>query len=471
MKDALRIHMVAICGVGMAPLAVLLKRAGHEVSGSDSAAYPPMSDALAAAGIEVVEGFGAGNIPGDADLVIIGNAVAATNPEAEAVERAGVERFSMAEAVARFLLDGKESLVVAGTHGKTTTTAMLARALQAAGLQPGYLVGGVVPELGELAHRAEGRHFVIEGDEYDTAYFDKRPKFIHYRPSAAIVTSVEFDHADIYRDIDAVKFAFSSLAALLPPAAPLVGCGDWPDLIDAVTGAGPHRLIRYGLGEANDWRLLDHAQGAEGQSYSAAFHGRIEDRIELGVPGTMNALNALAVYALGRELGVPRTAVIEALAAFEGAARRQQVVGTAAGVTVIDDFAHHPTAVGATLAAVRARYPGRRLRAVFEPRSNTSRRSVFQQRYLEALSVADCVVVSEVYAKQNDPLGEDERLCTARLVEELQGRGLEAWQGGGPEAILERLAGQLRAGDVVVCMSNGAFGGLPGRLLDALARS
>ena len=466
--ERLRIHMLAICGVGMAPLAVVLQRAGHRVGGSDNAVYPPMSDALAGEGIAVKTGYAAGNIPSDADLIIVGNAISATNPEAEAVERAGVERLSMPEAVARFLLDGKNSLVVAGTHGKTTTTAMLARSLQAAGLEPGYLVGGSVPELGELACQAQGQHFVIEGDEYDTAYFDKRPKFIHYQPSAAIVTSVEFDHADIYPDLDAIKVAFSSLASLLPAGGPLVGCGDWPDLVDCLAHAGACRFVRYGLDPDNDWCPVDHAQNAEEQSYSAAFHGRHEDRIRLRVPGMMNALNALAVYALCRELGVPRRSVIDALATFQGAARRQQVIGSAAGVTVIDDFAHHPTAVAATLAALRARYPDKRLRAVFEPRSNTSRRAIFQQRYAEALAGADSVVVSEVYAKENDPLGPDERLSTTQLIEDLGGLGVEAWQAEGPEAILERLLGQLHDGDLVVCMSNGAFGGLPRRLLEGL---
>ncbi|MFP6609528.1 MAG: Mur ligase family protein [Deltaproteobacteria bacterium] len=465
----LRIYMVAICGVGMAPLAILLKRAGHRVSGSDSAAYPPMSDALEAEGIAISAGYSVDNIPADTDLAIVGNAVPATNPEAEAVERLTVDRLSMPEAVARFLLDGKESLVVAGTHGKTTTTAMLARALQTAGLEPGYLVGGAVPELGELAGQARGPHFVIEGDEYDTAYFDKRPKFVHYQPSAAIVTSLEFDHADIYSDIGAIKYAFASLAELLPAGGALVGCGDWPELVDAVASTGQGRFIRYGLGADNDWRLAAHEQTEQGQTYLAAYRGRSEDLISLVVPGTMNALNALAVYALARELGVSRAAVVEGLAGFRGAVRRQEVIGETAGVTVIDDFAHHPTAVAATLAALRARYPGRKLRAVFEPRSNTSRRAVFQQRYAEALSAADSVVVSAVYAKDNDPLADDERLSTSDLVEQLESGGTKAWQADGPDEILERLTGKLRKGDVVVCMSNGAFGGLPRRLLEALA--
>ncbi len=465
-----RVHLVAVCGVGMAPLAVMLKERGITVTGCDRAAFAPMSDVLAQAGIEIAQGFSPGHLDeSQPDLVVIGNAIPATNEEAAEVERRGLRRWSFPETVSRLFLEGREPLVVAGTHGKTTTTGMLARSLEVAGTDPGYLVGGLVRDLGRFAREGSGRFFVIEGDEYDSAYFDKRPKFVHYRPSAAIVTSIEFDHADIYRDLDHVKQAFRALAEQLPEGAPLVGCADSAEVGRTIEHVGRGRFVSYGLREGR-WRAAAIDCGTDATRFDILYGGSIERRgMRLAVPGRMNVANALAVYALCRELGVAGEAVAEALATFRGAARRQEVVGEASGVVVIDDFAHHPTAVAATLEALRERFEGRRLWAVFEPRSNTSRRAVFQQRYAEALAAADCVAVSAVYQKPNDPLAAEEMLSTDRLVSDLVRSGRTAWCADGPEAILERLPGELRAGDVVVCMSNGAFGDLPRRLLAALA--
>ena len=462
------IHMIAVCGVGMAPLAVLLKEAGYHVTGSDTAAYPPMSDVLEAAGIEILKGFDPARLEPAPDLVVVGNAVPATNVEAAAAEEAGLERMSLPEAVSDFFLNQRRSLVVAGTHGKTTTTGMLAKALQVAGLDPGYLVGGLVRDLGKLANRGSGEFFVIEGDEYDSAYFDKGPKFLHYQPSAAIVTSLEFDHADIYRDLDHVKSSFRRLAEIMPVDAPLVCCADHPDLIETLAGAGGGRILTYGSGDSGDggdrrWVLADVRSDTRGMSARIYRSGRCEYELRVGLFGKMNLLNALAVYALCRELGIDRDAVKRALAGFRGAARRQQLL-VDGDIAVVDDFAHHPTAIEATLDSLRARFPGRRLCSVFEPRSNTSRRAVFQQRFADALSRADTAVVSAVYAKPNDPLAADEMLSTERLVAELQRRGLSAWTADGPESIYERLVTELEAGDVVVCMSNASFGGLARRL-------
>ena len=468
-SERLRIHMTAVCGVGMAPLAVALKQAGHEVSGSDVQAYPPMSEVLASAGIRILEGFAARHLEPRPDLVIIGNAVPKTNPEAQEVERAGIPRISFPEAVARFLIGGARSLVVAGTHGKTTTTGMLSFVLDAAGLQPGYLVGGRVPDLGEFARAGGGRYFVVEGDEYDSAYFDKRPKFIHYRPYGVILTSIEFDHADIYRDASHVESAFADLLALLKPESPLVACGDY-ESIHRVTGrVGMARVIWYGRDAGAEWSYRDVRDAAAETHFEAVHRGSPDAKIRLSIPGEMNAANALAVYAMTREIGVDREAVIDALRRYKGAARRQQLVGEADGITVIDDFAHHPTAVRLTLDAMRKRFPGRRVVAVFEPRSNTSRRAVFQDAYVEALSRASVAAVSAVYAKPNDPLTADQMLSTDRLVADLEQRKTQAWSAEGPDAILERLPGDLRSGDVVVCMSNGSFGNLPRRLLALLA--
>jgi len=467
-RERMRIHLTAVCGVGMAPLAVALKEAGHDVTGSDIQAYPPMSEVLASAGIRILEGFSAKHLEPRPDLVVIGNAVPKTNPEAQEVERAGIARISFPEAVARFLIDGSRSLVVAGTHGKTTTTGMMAFVLDAAGVEPGYLVGGRVPDLGEFARAGAGRYFVVEGDEYDSAYFDKRPKFIHYRPYGVILTSIEFDHADIYRDADHVESAFADLLRLLKPESPLVACAEY-ESIRRVTGrVGVARVIWYGRDSVADWSYRDVRTVGGETHFEALYRGFPESTLKLSIPGEMNAANALAVYAMMRELDIDRTAVADALRRYKGAARRQQLVGEADGITVIDDFAHHPTAVRLTLDAIGERFPGRRLVAVFEPRSNTSRRAVFQDAYAEALSAASIAAVSAVYAKPNDPLSAEQMLSTDRLVADLAKRDTHAWAAEGPDAILARLPDDLRPGDVVVCMSNGSFGNLPRRLLALL---
>lgn len=456
----------------MAPLAVLLKKAGHRVTGSDKAAYPPMSDVLREQGIDIMSGFDAAHLDPRPDLVIVGNAVPASNVEARAAQALGIERMSFPQAVAEYFIGDRKSLVVAGTHGKTTTTGMLARALEQAGRSPGYLIGGLVRDFGEFARAADGPYFVIEGDEYDSAFFDKRPKFVHYRPHAAILTSVEFDHADIYADLGAVRAAFADLGTRIPVDGLLVGCADYRDVVDIVAPKVRGRFISYGsvrdAAQSCDWYLGGLQANAVGQTFDACYRGSVEARITLSVPGRMNALNALAVFVLCRELGVDQAAVVAGLARFVGAARRQEKVGEEAGVVVIDDFAHHPTAVQATLEAIRERYVGHRIVAVFEPRSNTSRRRIFQEQFTQALAVADVAVLSAVYAKENDPLTAESMLSTDTIVRDLAARGRSAWCADGPDEILARLPGELHAGDVVVCMSNGAFGSLPRRLVEQL---
>ena len=460
------IHFIAICGVGMAPMAVMLRDAGYHVTGSDNAAYPPMGDMLREAGIEVHLGFDAKNLEPRPDLVVVGNAVTRANVEAQAVEAMGIEKTSFPAALGRFFLGrGKRSLVVAGTHGKTTTTGMLAHCLATAGAEPGYLVGGLVRDLGKLAAAGGGEYFVVEGDEYDTAYFDKGPKFLHYKPSAVILTSVEFDHADIYTDVEHVKSSFRKLAGIIPPNGPLVGCVDYPHLLSAIDGVGSYRFVPYGMRCSEGWEPRSISVGPEGSEFDLCWKGRREAQLRLSLGGSMNVLNATAVYGLCRELGIELGAVASGLATYKGAARRQEIVGEAGGITVVDDFAHHPTAVGLTIAAIRGRFPGRRLIAVFEPRSNTSRRAVFQQAYADALAGADLVALSEVFRKENDPLKPEEMLSTDRLIADLSGRGVTAWTEAGPEEILARLRTELRGGDVVLCMSNGAFGGLPRKVL------
>jgi UDP-N-acetylmuramate: L-alanyl-gamma-D-glutamyl-meso-diaminopimelate ligase len=451
----------------MSALAGLLKEAGHTVTGSDEQVYPPASTLLAQLGIPVQSGWDPARLDG-VDLVVCGNAVRRTNPEAEAAAARGLRMTSMPAAVSDLFLAGRTSLVVAGTHGKTTSAAMLAWVLRQTGRDPGFLVGGVPRNLGRGFAVGAPPWFVIEGDEYDSAYFDKGPKFLHYRPGMVILTAVEFDHADIYRDLEHVKTAFRQLIALLPADAPLIACGDFPHALDVVAGA-PARTIRFGIGDANDWRVTDVIDEGARTRFVVRHRGRAVCGVALQVPGAINARNALGVLLVAVEAGVPVEEAAAALGEFQGVRRRQEVVGEARGITVIDDFAHHPTAVAGTLAALRQRYPGQRLRAVFEPRSNTSRRRVFQREFVEALAGADEVVLAAVFTKASDPIPAEERLAPETVVADVTRRGVPARLIDGVPAIKDYLVSTARAGDVIAIMSNGAFGGLPVLVAEALS--
>ncbi len=461
----MKVHLIAACGVGMSALAVLLREAGHTVSGSDEQAYPPASTVLRAIGVTLSAGWEPRRLAG-VDLVICGNAVTRHNPEAAAAREQGMRTMSFPQALEELFLVERRPLVVAGTHGKTTSASMLAFVLQRCGRDPGWLIGGAPRDLPSSAALGGSPWFVVEGDEYDSAYFDKEPKFLHYRPHALLLTAVEFDHADIYRDLDAVKAAFRKLLGLLRPGAPLVACGDFPHLLDVLAGTSAD-VGRFGLGEANRWRVTDLVD-------DGLTHFRIRDgdeavcEVTLQAPGPINARNALGVLLVARELGVSWNAGAAALRQFRGVSRRQEIVGESRGVTVIDDFAHHPTAVAGTLAALRLRYPGRRLRAVFEPRSNTSRRRVFEHEFGDALARADEVVLAAVFVKANDPIPEAERLSPDTIVEQVARRGIPARTIDGVGPIRDYLVSSVRSGDVIVIMSNGSFGGLPRLVSDAL---
>jgi UDP-N-acetylmuramate: L-alanyl-gamma-D-glutamyl-meso-diaminopimelate ligase len=461
-----KVHLIAACGVGMSALAALLKEAGHDMTGSDEGVYPPASTLLAALGVDVREGWDPARLDG-ADLVICGNAVRSTNVEATAARERGLRTASFPQALEELFLVTRRPLVVAGTHGKTTSSSMLAWVLTRAGKDPGYLIGGAPRDLGTNARLGTGPWFVVEGDEYDSAYFDKEAKFLHYRPSVVLLNAIEFDHADIYRDLDHVKSAFRKLLALLPPGAPLVACGDFPHVLD-VAGGTAARLVRFGEGEGNAWRVTDLADDGRVR-FTVREHGRTVCDVALRVPGAINARNALGVLLVARECGVEPAVAAAALGEFRGVARRQEVVGEGRGVTVIDDFAHHPTAVAGTLAALRLRYPGRRLRAVFEPRSNTSRRRVFQREFADALAQADEAVLAAVFTKPGDPIPPEERLDPAEIVRDVAARGTPARLLDGVPAIRDYLLETSAPGDVIVVMSNGAFGGLPGLVATGLA--
>jgi UDP-N-acetylmuramate: L-alanyl-gamma-D-glutamyl-meso-diaminopimelate ligase len=464
------VHLVAIAGVAMAALAGMFRQRGLRVTGSDEKIYPPMSTLLERLGIPVLEGYRPENLLPRPDLVVIGNKVSRPNPEVQGVLADGLPYFSLPEALAEFFLAGRRPLVVAGTHGKTTSTAMLAWMLEQAGRDPSVMVGGESLDFGGNFKLGDGEFFVIEGDEYDSAFFDKGPKFLHYRPAAAILNAVEFDHADIYRDLDAVKLAFRRFAALLPPAAPLVVAQDFPHAVEVAAGATQAKVSSFGTSDAADWTIRD-LRDVDGRTAFAVRHrGRVEGEIHLKAPGRMNALNALGVYALARALGLAHGEIVPGLATFSGVARRQEVVGEFGGVTLIDDFAHHPTAVAGTLAAMRQRYPSRRLWALFEPRSNTSRRRVFQRDYVQALAAADQVVLAEVLRKETDQVSESELFSSTQLVDDLRRGGHAARCLASSDAIATLIADEAKSGDVVVMMSNADFGGLRRKLTAALAK-
>ncbi len=461
------IHLIAVCGVGMASLAGLLKAQGYCVTGSDQNVYPPMSTYLAQAGIDVQIGFDAQHLATRPDLVIIGNAVSRGNSEAEAVLDGNIPYLSFPQALGKFLIGTRESIVIAGTHGKTTTAALAAWVLKCAGLKPGFFVGGVPLNFGSGWDSGAGDQVILEGDEYDSAFFDKGPKFLHYRPQKTIITSVEFDHADIYRDLDHLKEAFRHLARLIPSTGLLVACYDYPAVREVVK-AGSCPVVSYG-DDSCDWTVRNIRADAGRSYFEPCFRKHSEGLVELGAIGRHNVKNALAVYVLARESGIDRGKLLEGFASFLGVKRRQEFKGEKRGVLVIDDFAHHPTAVAETIIAVKDAFTGRRLWAVFEPRSNTSRRKIFEREFARALSLADRVVVSGLHQPEKIP--EQERLSIERVVEtinQLVGDKRAMLINGG-DKIAAHVAAEAVKGDIVLVMSNGGFDGVQDKILAGLA--
>jgi UDP-N-acetylmuramate: L-alanyl-gamma-D-glutamyl-meso-diaminopimelate ligase len=461
----LKIHLSAICGTAMASLAGLLREQGHEVTGSDQDVYPPMSTQLEALGIPIRSPYAEENVPQDADLVVIGNALSRGNPEVEAVlDRR--QRYTSAPAlIAEEFLRPRTSLVVAGTHGKTTTTSLLAFLLHRAGLDPSFLVGGIPVDFGHSYRLASGRHFVIEGDEYDCAFFDKRPKFVHYLPDVAIVGNLEFDHADIYPDLAAVQLAFVRLLNVIPRRGLLVAGTESPALVEILPKARC-RVETFGLHEGADWRAVDVRAEGQGSRFRLLRRGRDEGEFALRLGGEHNVRNALAALAAAAEAGVGPAAAREPLAAFSGVKRRLEVRGVAGGVTVYDDFAHHPTAVAATLSALRSLGGPGRLVAVFEPRSYTCRTKVFQDDFARAFRGADRVIVAAAHLPGKVPEGQ--RISEMDLVAGIRREGTDAAFVPTVDEIVRTLARELRPGDRVAVLSNGGFGGIHDKLLLSL---
>ena len=459
-----RVHLMGACGTAMGALAAMLVEMGMEVRGSDAGVYPPMSDYLAARGIPLFDGYRPGNLDWGPDLVVVGNVIRRDNPETAGLAARRIPFVSMPQALAAFLVRDRRSLVVCGTHGKTTTAAMIASGLAAAGREPGFMIGGILKGFDANFRIGSGRDVVLEGDEYDTAFFDKGPKFPHYRPKIAVLTSVEFDHADIFPDFGAVRKTFARLPAVLPDDGILLVNGDDPEAV-RIAALARCRVESFGAGEDCRWRLLDPAAAGEGMAFLLCGPD-LELRVRLPMSGRHNCMNAAAAIAALVSAGLSGEEAAAGLAAFAGVRRRQEVRGEAFGVTVIDDFAHHPTAVAATLEGLRVRYQGRRLVAVFEARSNTSRRRVFQERFARAFAAADYVFVREPEPLRG--VGEEELFSASRLVDDLAGRGIGAELGPDPGAIVARLVEFLVPGDVVAVLSNGGFGNIHERILAAL---
>ena len=464
------IHLSGICGTAMASLAGLLQLQGHRITGSDKAAYPPMSDLLRRLGIRVLEPYAEANLDPRPDLVVIGNALSRGNPEVERVLDERIPFTSMAALLHDEFLKGREPLVVAGTHGKSTTTSMLAWIYQMAArenpaLEPSFRIGGVAENFGSSFQLKPTRTFILEGDEYDTAFFDKGPKFLHYFPDALILTHVEFDHADIYPDLEAVKTAFKRLVNLVPRRGLIVAYEGSPNVSDCVEQA-LCRVERYGFGERAGWRI-QHLRMEGGKTrWQLWRQGEFWADLEMSLAGEHNALNATAAAALAFGQGVSREAIREALATFRNVKRRLEVRAEIHGITVIEDFAHHPTAIRETLRPLRAAYPQSRLWAVVEPRSNTLRRKVLANDLVESLRMADRVALAAVYQMERIP--ENERLHPEEVVRALNADGTEAALFADADAIVAGIAPRLAPGDVVAILSNGGFGGiyekLPARL-------
>ncbi|MFN0118871.1 MAG: UDP-N-acetylmuramate:L-alanyl-gamma-D-glutamyl-meso-diaminopimelate ligase [Blastocatellia bacterium] len=471
-------HLIGVCGTAMASLAGMLKARGHRVTGSDKAFYPPMSDELRRLGIETREKFAAQNLDPAPDCVVVGNATSRGNAEIEATLSRGLPYASMPEVIREEFIRGRHSLVVAGTHGKTTTTSLLAWALEKGGLDPGFLVGGVVENFGASFKVTDSDYFVIEGDEYDTAFWDKRPKFLSYLPRTVILNNVEYDHADIYATLEDVKKQFRLLVNLIPADGCLIAGWDSPVVREIIEKPiAPQgvwsRVESFGVDSADaKWTARDIETTPGETRFMVSCEGLKFQAIRTPLAGAFNIRNCLAAIAAAHTLGVDRRLVADALATFKSVRRRMEIRGEIGGVTVIDDFAHHPTAIRETLLALRQKYPDRRLIAVFEPRSWTTRKKIFQDEYPKSFAPADYVILAPIF--ESFRLAANDQLSIPRVIEDLRAMGREAHEIGGADsvasadAIVAHLTPQMRPGDVVMVMSNGGFGAIHQKLLNAL---
>lgn len=465
-KSARHFHLMGIAGAAMSPVAGMLQERGFRVTGSDVGVYPPASTLLDSLGIRWNEGYREDNLKPAPDMAVIGNAVSRGNPELEYILDQKIPYCSMPQLLEEYFLPGHTSIVVSGTHGKTTTTAMLAWIFQVARRRPDFLVGGVIPNFGDRSYGlGGGEEFIIEGDEYDTAFFDKGPKFLHYHPDELIITSLEFDHADIYSDLESIALQFRRLVNLVPRRGRILIWGE-SLAVREVAAKAYCPVETYGFTAECDWQAGDILWHDNATEFRVAHRGVEVVRIRMPIAGKHNVMDALAAAAIAHGRGVEREAIEKAMATFQSVRRRMEIKGQAGGVLVVEDFAHHPTAIRLTLEAARTRWPGRKLWAAIEPRSNTMRRKVFQDVLPEALSVADAIVIGPV--NRPDKLAEDDRLSPDAIAKSLRDSGRAANAFSSAAELGDYLAGNVKSGDLVLVMSNGSFDGLSMKLLENL---
>jgi UDP-N-acetylmuramate: L-alanyl-gamma-D-glutamyl-meso-diaminopimelate ligase len=463
----MRLYFIGICGTAMGNAALLMRELDFKIEGSDDNIYPPMSDLLAAKGITIKSGFDPAHLALRPELVVIGNAMSRGNPEVEFVLSERIPYVSLPELLKQQIIQGKESIVITGTHGKTTTSSLMAWVFECGQKKPTFLIGGV-PENFSRGYQAcpESQFVILEGDEYDSAFFDKRSKFLHYLPTTLIVNNIEFDHADIFSSLDDVKLAFRRATLLVPTNGVIIANGDDANVREIIATA-PAPVETFGLREDNVWRADNIVHREMAVSFDVLHAGTCEARVELALVGEFNALNALAVIATARRFAIPYETISEAFKTFMNVKRRFELKGEFNGVRVYDDFAHHPTAIRHTLHALRTKFPRERIFAVFEPRSNTTRRNIFQQELTESFADADVVFLSQI--ARLHLLGEDERLDPEKVIADLKASGKEAYYLENADTITLQLAEMAKPGDVVMIMSNGAFGGIHELLQQRLA--
>jgi UDP-N-acetylmuramate: L-alanyl-gamma-D-glutamyl-meso-diaminopimelate ligase len=466
LKQGSHIHLMGICGTAMASMAGLLKDRGFKITGSDLNPYPPMSTQLESLGISIMKGYKAENLHPKPDFVIVGNVISANNEEAQELVKLGIPYTSLPKAMGEFIIDKRESVVISGTHGKTTTTSMMAWAAENAGQKPGFLIGGIPKNFSQSFKNPEGNLFVIEGDEYDTAFFDKVPKFIHYRPKHVILTSVEFDHADIYKDLQAVKDSFAKLMHLIPENGTLLACAEDANVMELRKLCKAKNSFTYGFKADSDYRAKVLFQNEKGVGFEVHSKGGILGPYNMQITGDYNILNATAVIAMSKILGYSENRIQIAMESFEGVKRRQEILGEPRGILVIEDFAHHPTAVRETVKGIQKRYPGRKVFSVFEPRSATSRRKVFQKDYVEAFKGSHEVMLAKAFDQSK--IDADNRFSSDELVDDLKTSGVSAADFDSADQIVSALKSKAHKGDVILIMSNGGFDGIYTKLLKAL---
>lgn len=466
LKPGSHIHLMGICGTAMASLAGLLKDRGFKITGSDLNPYPPMSTQLESLGINIMKGYKAENLNPRPDFVIVGNVISANNEEAVELVKLGVPYTSLPKAMGEFIIQDRESVVISGTHGKTTTTSMMSWVAEVQGVKPGFLIGGIPKNFSQSFKNPEGNYFIIEGDEYDTAFFDKVPKFVHYRPKHVILTSVEFDHADIYKDLQAVKDSFAKLMHLIPENGTLLACAEDANVMELRQLAKCKNSFTYGFHKDADFMAKILFQDQNGLGFEVHHKGEILGPYAMQITGDYNVLNATAVVAMSKCLGFSENKIQRAMESFEGVKRRQEILGEPNGILVIEDFAHHPTAVRETVKGIQKKYPGRKVFSVFEPRSATSRRKVFQKDYVEAFKGSHEVMLAQAFDQTK--IDTENRFSSEELVADLKASGVTAETFPSADTIVSALKTRAHRGDVVLIMSNGGFDGIYQKLMAAL---